>query len=262
VGVYSARYRGSPVKAMILAAGKSTRLGRLGAEVPKPMLPLCGRPVLEWTIERLRDSGITELVINLHHAPEVILRHFGDGSSHGVRIHYTREEKILGTAGALRNARHVLGENTLLVIYGDTVLDWDVGSMVVDHLRYHRPAATIVVAEVEDPSRLGVVSFDQDRSIHRFIEKPGLRPELGYWVSAGACVLEPLVFEHIPAGEFSDLGAHLFPSLLECGFPLRAYPRPRPLLMIDTPQQYAAAQQYWRPPLTYASDACMARVSL
>jgi NDP-sugar pyrophosphorylase family protein len=233
---------------MILAAGKSTRLGELGVQLPKPMLPLSGRPLLEWTIDRLKRSGVTELVINLHHAPDVISAHFGDGTNHGVSIRYSRETQILGTAGGLRNARDLLGQDTLLVIYGDTVLDWDPTPMIQDHMQ-RRPLATIVVAEVGDPSRLGVVCFDRNLSIQRFVEKPGVRPELGRWVSAGVCVFEPAVFDHILTGRSSDLAADLFPTLLARGLPLRVYPRPRPLLVLDTPDQYAAAQRCWEPPV-------------
>jgi NDP-sugar pyrophosphorylase family protein len=236
------------MKAMILAAGKSTRLGRLGAALPKPMLPLRGRPVLDWTLDRLRAAGVREVVINLHHAPEVIPAHLGDGAARGLRIAYSVEQDIQGTAGALRAARALLDDGEpFLVIYGDTVLDWDPVSMIRSH-RLRRPMGTVVVAEVADPSRLGVVRLGQDDRIEAFVEKPGHRPELGRWVNAGLCILEPRVFDHIPREGFSDLGSDIFPALLECGRELRAYRRPRPLLVLDTPEQYAAAQRTWEPP--------------
>lgn len=235
------------MKAMILAAGKGTRLGDLGAATPKPMLPLAGRPVLEWTLERLRQAGIHEVVINLHHAAQVIPGHFGDGSAFGVHIDYLFEAEILGTAGGLRNARSLLDGDRFLVVYGDTVLDWDPRPMVMDHV-VASAAATIVVAEVADPSRLGVVVFDAERRITTFVEKPGDRPELGRWVNAGLCVLDRQVFDHIPEGGFSDLGASTFPAMLESGALLRAFPRPRPLTVLDTPEQLAAAQRTWSMP--------------
>jgi NDP-sugar pyrophosphorylase family protein len=231
------------VKALILAAGKSSRLGELGAHLPKPMLPLQGRPVLEWTIERLRSSGVSDLLINLHHAPAVIRHHFGDGSGWGVRITYLLEEQILGTAGAVRNAWDVLIDDTFLVVYGDTVLDWDPEPMLLEH-RKLRPLGTIAVAEVEDPSQLGVVCFDEQRRIQMFVEKPGPRRELGRWVNAGLLVFEPSVFEYIPAG-CSDFGRDVLPTILGRGGSLRAYPRPRPLVLIDTPDQYHRAEQTW-----------------
>ena len=233
---------------MILAAGKGTRLGQLGAGVPKPMLPLGDRPVLEWTIERLRSSGIQDVVINLHHAADVIPDYFGDGSTRGVHIAYVFEPEILGTAGAVRNARDLLDGERFLVIYGDTVLDWDPGPMIQDHA-LAGALASIVVAEVTDPSRLGVVIFDDQRRIQRFVEKPGFQPELGRWVNAGLYVLEDVIFEHIPADGFSDFGASVFPALLAENMLIRAYPRPRPLLVLDTPEQLASAQHAWRAPV-------------
>jgi mannose-1-phosphate guanylyltransferase len=235
------------MKAMILAAGRSTRLGDLGAHIPKPMLPLRGRPLLEWTLERLRVCGFSHVVINLHHAPDVIPAHFGDGSGIGLRITYVHEADILGTAGAVRNARRELGDGTFLVLYGDTVLDWDPRPMVQDHLK-HRPLATIAVAEVEDASRLGVVRFGPDGCIEAFIEKPGHRPELGRWVNAGVYALEPTIFDWLPDVGFCDFGADVFPAILNRRLPLRAYRRPSTLLVVDTPEQYRAAQQVWVAP--------------
>jgi mannose-1-phosphate guanylyltransferase len=232
------------MKAMILAAGKSTRLGPLGQVLPKPMLSLGGRPVLEWTLLQLAQSGVSDIVINLHHAPDVIPEHFGDGAAWGLRITYTFETDLLGTAGGLRNARKQFDDEPFLVIYGDTVLDWDPVPAIADHYS-RRPMATIVVAEVEDPSRFGVVVLDDQWRIRRFVEKPGPRPELGRWVNAGLCVLEPSIFEHIPESRFSDLGQDVFPTLLERGLSLRAYPRPRPLIAIDTPELFQQAQHTW-----------------
>lgn len=233
------------VKAMILAAGRGTRLGELGAEMPKSMLQLSGRPVLEWTLGSLQSAGIVDVVINLHHAPGVIPAHFGDGSSRGLNIDYVREPEILGTAGAVRNARDLLGDERFLVIYADTVLDWDPLPMVSDHVAA-APLVSIAVSEVPDPSNMGVVLFGEDRRITAFIEKPGPRPDLGRWVNAGVYVVEPSIYDHIPASGFSDFGSSVFPSLLAGGELLRAYPRPRHLTVLDTPEQYAAAQHAWR----------------
>lgn len=232
---------------MILAAGKSTRLGELGQGLPKPMLSLRGRPVLEWTLERLRASGISDIIINLHHAGEVIRGYFSDGAAWGVKLTYIFEPNLLGTAGGVRNARHLLEGDSFLVVYGDTVLDWDPLAMVEDH-RLHRPIVSIVVAAVEDPSRLGVVCFDNYRRITAFFEKPGARRELGNWVNAGLYVLESSIFAHLPVKDFCDFGTDVFPALLEQGLPLRAFPRPRPLTVIDTREQFRSAQQSWVAP--------------
>ena len=232
---------------MILAAGKGTRLGNLGVDTPKSMLSLDGRPLLEWTLESLRRAEVHDIVINLHHAPRVIPGHFGDGAAFGVHIDYIVESEILGTAGAVRNARRLLDGRRFLVVYGDTVLDWDPRPMVADHVEAGA-AATIVVSEVPDPSSMGVVLFDAQRRITTFVEKPGPRPELGRWVNAGLYVLESTIFDRIPKAGFSDFGTSIFPAMLARGELLRAYPRPRPLTILDTPEQYAAAQRTWSPP--------------
>ncbi len=190
---------------------------------------------------------MSEVVINLHHAPDVIPAYFGDGAGTGLSIRYVVEPEILGTAGAIRNMRDWLGDDTFLVVYGDTVLDWDASAMIREH-RAHRPLVTMVVDEVEDASRLGVVRWTQDGYVEAFVEKPGQRPELGRWVSAGLLAVEPAVMTHIPTEGPSDLGADLFPALLGAGLRLRAYRRPRRLLLLDTPEQYRAAERTWAPP--------------
>jgi NDP-sugar pyrophosphorylase family protein len=229
---------------MILAAGKSTRLAGLGKQLPKPMLPLRGRPVLGWTIERLRDTGITEIIINLYHARDTIPAHFGDGSAWGVHIAYSVEDELLGTAGAVRRVRARLEDGCFLLLYGDTVPDWDPTPMVFAHAR-RSPIATIAVAKVDDPARLGVVCLDTEDRITAFVEKPGQRPELGRWVNAGVYVLDPRIFEYIPNRPFSDFGGDVFPMALSHGAPLYSYRRPGPLLLIDTLPQYETAEQAW-----------------
>ena len=232
------------MKAMILAAGRGTRLGDLGAGLPKPMLRLAGRPVLEWTLETLHAAGIVDVIINLHHAGDVIRTHFGDGSALGMAIEYVFEPELLGTAGAVRNARRLLEGGRFLVVYGDTVLDWDPRPMVADH-EAAGALASIAVSEVADPSNMGVVIFDERRRITTFVEKPGPRPELGRWVNAGLYVLEPAIFEHIPGSGFSDFGNSIFPALLAQDRVLRAYLRPQPVTVLDTPEQFASAQRTW-----------------
>ncbi|HEX8968279.1 MAG TPA: nucleotidyltransferase family protein [Chloroflexota bacterium] len=230
---------------MILAAGKGTRLGALGEQQPKCMLTLGDRPLLQWTVEALCQAGIRDIIVNLHHAPGVIPAHFGDGSGWGIRIEYVYEPEPLGTAGAVRNARHLLGDqDPFLVLYGDTVLDWDPRPLIEAH-RAGRPLVTIAVAEESDPSQFGVVQFDAVRRIHAFVEKPTDWRQLGRWVNAGVYALEPTIFDYLPATSFSDFGKDVFPRLLEAGHDLRAYPRPGALHAVDTPDQYCSARSSW-----------------
>jgi len=232
------------MRAMILAAGKGTRLGSMTAELPKPMLPLGDRPVLAWTLERLAASGINEVIINLHHAPTAIPQFFGDGSTWGVQITYSPEPEILGTAGGVKHAQNLLGNETFLVVYGDNVFDWDPSHMLAVH---HAQAAfaTIAVAEVADASRSGLVAFDAEGRISRFVEKPGPLPDPRGWVNAGVYVLDHAIFDHIPVAQFCDFGFDVFPRLLDGGLRLQAFQLASAPLAIDTPDSYEAAQSRW-----------------
>jgi mannose-1-phosphate guanylyltransferase len=232
------------MKAVLLAAGKSSRLGELGAHTPKPMLPLEGRPILEWTVDRLRRSGIQDLLINLHHVPEVIPNYFGDGSAFDVRITYQHEPEILGTAGAIREARSFLGTEPFLVVYADNVLDWDPAALIESH-RAGAALATISVAQIQDPSRSGVVQFDENGTILAFHEKPGRRPELGNWVNAAVYALDPRIFDYIPTG-FADFGFDVFPMALAAGEKLQVHLMEAAPFAVDTPDQYAVAQRRWQ----------------
>lgn len=238
--------RGFDVRAMILAAGKGTRLGHLGADLPKCMLRLGDRPLLEWTIDRLSTAGISELVINLHHAPRVITDHFDTGSRWNVRIRYSYEDEPLGTAGAISNARALLGDSeSFLVLYADTVLDWDPVPMIEDHYR-NSPVCTIAVAQVSDPSCFGVVRFDANRRILEFIEKPRVWTEPQAWVNAGLYVLGPSIYSFLPPSGYCDFGMHVFPAMLSADVDMRAYRRPGTLRPVDTLELYQLAQNGWR----------------
>ena len=158
------------MRALILAAGEGTRLRPLTLTCPKPMLPVGGRPVLEHLVRLLRRHGVTEIAINLHYRPEVIVRHFGDGARFGVSITYSPEERLLGSAGAAKRLEWFFGE-TFFVLYGDVLTDLDLGSLVDRH-RARRAAATLALYEVEDPTRCGIVEVAADGRIVRFAEKP------------------------------------------------------------------------------------------
>ena len=113
------------MKAVILAAGKGERLGNITQRIPKPMIPINGKPILEYNIELCKKNGIDEIFINLHHLPHKIKKYFGDGSRFGVRIKYKYEAEILGTAGGVKNFQEDLGTDPFFVLYGDNLIDMD-----------------------------------------------------------------------------------------------------------------------------------------
>jgi NDP-sugar pyrophosphorylase family protein len=206
------------MRALVLAAGEGQRLRPLTLRMPKPMVPVGGRPVLEHLIALLRIHGITDIAINLHYRPEAILEHFGDGERFGVEITYSHEARLLGSAGAAR-ALDAFLTDTFLCLYGDVLTDVDLSALVARH-RETAAAGTIGVYEVSDPSRCGIVELDGAGRITRFVEKPAPGTISGNLANSGILVLEPSVLREIPRNEPFDFGLHLFPKLLDQGIPL------------------------------------------
>jgi mannose-1-phosphate guanylyltransferase len=146
------------VKAMLLAAGNAQRLRPLTDETPKPMLEVAGRPILEHNVRLLVRHDIRDMVINLHHKPEVIQSHFGDGSAFGARIRYSREPDLLGTAGAVKRVESEFDE-TFLIIYGDNLTDCNLGRLIAFH-RACGGCATMALFYREDVTASGIVRLE------------------------------------------------------------------------------------------------------
>lgn len=240
-----------PPRALILAAGEGTRLRPLTLDRPKPMVPIAGRPLLEHTIAWLRSHGVCEIAINLHHCPEAIVRHFGDGAACGVRITYSYEERLLGTAGAVRRLAGFFAEEPFLVIYGDVLTDLDLGRLLAFHRdrarRDPRIAATIGLYRVPNPTEVGLVGLGPDGRVTRFLEKPRPAEVFTDLANTGILVVEPHVIAQIPAGVPYDFGRDLFPQLLAAGASLYGWiiPADAYLLDIGAPEKYAQAQRDW-----------------
>jgi len=203
------------VKAVIMAGGFGTRLRPLTANVPKPMVPLGNKPIVEHTVELLRAHGFDDIVMLLYFLPEAITEHFGDGSRWGVRISYVTPAADLGTAGAVKFAAEAFGE-PILVISGDIVTDFDLGAAVAFHAAA-KAEATMVLTRVENPLAYGIVITDQAGHITRFLEKPSWGEVFSDTINTGIYLLEPSVFAAIPAGREYDFGKDLYPALLRDG---------------------------------------------
>lgn len=210
-----------PTKAMLLAAGQGTRLRPLTENISKCMVPIAGKPMLEHNIEWLKKFGVTDIIINLHYKPEAITNHFGDGGGFGVRITYSFERELLGTAGAVKNVAPFF-DTPFFVWYGDNL-----STCRLDHLwESHRArggVATIALHYREDPTQSGIVGLDEAGRIVRFLEKPRADQVFSHWVSAGILVLEPIALDAIPTGTPADFGRDVFPALLESGAPVYGY---------------------------------------
>ncbi|MCO6510576.1 MAG: NDP-sugar synthase [Aridibacter famidurans] len=193
------------MKAMILAAGYGTRLYPLTIDRTKPAIPLLGKPLVGYVAEYLARFGIEDVVVNLHHQPESVKRALGDGSEFGVKIHYTLEQpKILGTAGALDNAREHLEDDTFLIINGKIVTDIDISAAIEAH-RSSGALATMVLKENSAREAFSEV-YVEDSRITGFggFPEPNGTGEAPLMFT-GIHILEPRVFEYIPRGVYSDI---------------------------------------------------------
>jgi mannose-1-phosphate guanylyltransferase/phosphomannomutase len=229
------------MKGVILSAGMGERLAPLSLDVPKPMAPLLGRPLLEHAIALLRTHGVREIFINVHHRGYKIQEHFGDGRAFGVEISYFPEPTLSGTAGPLRHWRNELSSGTFVVMYGDILTDLDICGLVDFHVS-QKAGATIAVHRTDQPERCGIVSFTTTGLITRFQEKPRPDEAFSSWANAGIYALEPSVFDFIPRVGAVDFGHDVFPAMLSGGAELFSYAPNGYLLDIGDPQRYAMAE--------------------
>ena len=201
-----------------MAGGEGTRLRPLTSNQPKPMIPLANRPMMEHIVGLLREHGFTEIVVTVAFLANTIRTYFGDGSEFGVRMVYATEETPLGTAGSVRNAMDELDE-PFLVISGDVLTDIDLSEVV----RFHQEKgalATIALESMENPLEFGIVITREDGSIDRFLEKPTWGQVFSDTINTGIYVLQPEVFDFIPAGRPVDFSGEVFPAILEAGRPI------------------------------------------
>jgi len=243
------------MKAMILAAGKGTRVRPLTYELPKPMIPILGKPVLEYLIEELARYGISDIMINVSHLAEKIESYFGDGRRWGVNIGYSFEGRIedghivatpLGSAGGMRKIHDFGGffDETTLVLCGDALVDLNILDAVIRH-KDSGAVASIVVHEVprEKVSSYGVVVCEPDGRIVSFQEKPTVEEARSTLVNTGIYIFEPEVINLIPRGVEYDIGSQLFPDILARGLPFNAVRQPFNWVDIGRMSDYWSATQ-------------------
>jgi NDP-sugar pyrophosphorylase family protein len=212
------------MKAMILGAGIGSRLDPLTRSLPKPLVPIVGKPVMGHLIDLLRQHGITEIMVNVQYLGHKIQEALGDGSAYGVTIRYSVEEALCGDAGGVKRVEAFFrdgGDDTFLVIGGDDLTDTDIGRVVRAH-RENGATATLAVTPVEDPSEYGIVVQDERGFITRFQEKPKPGEAFSNLANTGIYVLGTKVFDHIPADTFFGFGKDVFPALMRAGEPLLA----------------------------------------
>ncbi|RUT00528.1 mannose-1-phosphate guanylyltransferase [Dulcicalothrix desertica PCC 7102] len=224
------------MKAMILAAGKGTRVRPITYTTPKPMIPILQKPVMEFLLELLRQHGFDQIMVNVSHLAEEIESYFRDGQKFGVQIAYSFEGKIadgnligeaVGSAGGMKRIQDFspFFDDTFVVLCGDALIDLDLTEAVKWH-RSKGSIATIITKTVprEEVSSYGVVVTEEDGRIKAFQEKPSVSEALSTNINTGIYIFEPEVLNYIPSGVEYDIGGQLFPKLVEIGAPFFAKP--------------------------------------
>lgn len=232
---------------MILAAGEGTRLRPLTLDCPKPMLRVGDRPLLAHVVAWLRYHGVRDLVINLFYRGETVSDYFGDGSHFGVRLTYSAEERLLGTAGGVRRVAGRF-DDTFVLVYGDVLTDLNLGALLAFHAsRPERPRMTLSLYRVPNPTACGIVNLADDGRITRFVEKPKAPEVFSDLANAGVLVIDPELLQYIPDDQVFDFGHDLFPALLEAKRPMYGWPIPERTYLIDigSPETYARVQREW-----------------
>ena len=210
------------MKAMVMAAGLGTRLRPLTDFLPKPMMPIANRPVIEHLLRLLHRHDVHEVGINLHAEPETIQRYLEDGSAFDMSIRWSHEPELLGTAGGTKKLEDLWAGETILVTSGDGLHDIDVTALLGHHRRTSA-LATLAVKPVSDPSSYGVVILDRDTRVRGFQEKPTRDEARSDLANCGVYVIEPELLDRIPADTFVDFGRDVWPSLVAAGEPIYGY---------------------------------------
>jgi mannose-1-phosphate guanylyltransferase / phosphomannomutase len=210
------------MKAVVMAGGEGTRLRPMTASMPKPLLPIVNKPIMEHVLRLLKRHGITETVVTVQFLASLVRNYFGDGEELGMVLHYATEDTPLGTAGSVKNAEHLLSDGTFLVISGDALTDFDITDLVKFH---HDKGAlvTVCLTRVPDPLDFGITIIDDDGKVQRFLEKPTWGQVFSDTVNTGIYVMEPEVFEHVAKGESVDWSGDVFPHLMAEGLPIYGY---------------------------------------
>jgi NDP-sugar pyrophosphorylase family protein len=213
------------MKAMILAAGYGARLWPLTVDRTKPALPVLGKPLVGYVAEYLAQQGIEEAIVNLHHRPDSVRAVLGDGSRFGVRLQYVHEPVILGTSGALDNARELIGNDTFVVINGKLITDIDLRAAIETHRRTNA-LATLVLRRNDARERFSIVETS-DGFVTKFAGMPALHStesvEDAPLMFTGIQVMESRIFSYIPPGVFSHSTVDVFPKAIAKGERIAAH---------------------------------------
>lgn len=205
------------MRALLLAAGEGTRLRPYTADRPKPMVSIAGKPMIDFALAWLAREGISEVAINLHYKPERLVAHVGSGERFGLRVVYSHERELLGSAGALVPLREYFAAGSeFVVLYGDVLTNFQLQEALERHRLTHADL-TMVLTTVDDPTRAGIAELDGEGRVRRFVEKPGRTEVFSSWANAGVYVCSPRVLEFVHDSRPCDFGRDVIPEMLEAG---------------------------------------------
>jgi mannose-1-phosphate guanylyltransferase len=224
------------MKALFLAGGMGTRLKPLTDELPKPMVPIMNRPLLERSMANLRKSGINDIVISTCYKSKYIKEYFGDGRQFGLKIEYVSEDIPLGTGGAIKKTGH-LYDDTFLVFNADILCNMDFKALIKMH-KSMSADVTIAVTQVDNPGAYGVIEYDKDDYAVSFTEKTKADEIKSNYINAGVYVIEPSVLREIPENRPVSVEREIFPVLLRKGYKVAVYKGCKYWMDIGTPEKY------------------------
>jgi mannose-1-phosphate guanylyltransferase/phosphomannomutase len=229
------------MKAVVMAGGEGTRLRPMTSSMPKPLLPVVNRPIMDHVLRLLRRHGFTDVVVTVQFLASLVRNYFGDGEELGMSISYANEEAPLGTAGSVKNAEEALRDGTFLVISGDALTDIDLTDLIAFH-RDHGALVTVCLTRVPNPLEFGITILGEDGRVERFLEKPTWGQVFSDTVNTGIYVMEPEVFDYVASGEEVDWSADVFPELLAKGRPIYGYVAEGYWEDVGTHEKYVQAQ--------------------
>lgn len=225
------------MKAVIMAGGEGTRLKSITGDTPKPLVSLCGAPLMEHIIRLLAQNGFTDICAAVKYRAEDIKERFGGGQALGVSLNYRTEREALGTAGAVKNCADFYGDEDFLVISGDAACDFDLSLLMAEHKK-RQAAVTLALYHHSEPLRFGLTVTDGEGNVRSFIEKPDWPRVVTDLVNTGIYVISPRVMELVPDGRPFDFAKDLFPVLLARGEKLLGVPMDGYWCDVGTPLSY------------------------
>ncbi len=231
------------MRAMILAAGFGTRMQPLTETLPKALVPVAGRPLIEYTLLFVKSRGIEEVVLNLHHLGHLLRDALGDGSAYGLRITYSLEDPLLDTGGGIKKAQPFLAGEPFLVLNADTILDFDLTAFLATH-RQTRAIGTLLLRPNPNEATYGLIETNRTGAVRRIRGEPsegGIKEPLSAFMFTGCQVLAPRIFEAMPADRAFSTTHELYPRLIRAGETLQGVVHAGPWMVVDDMEGIARA---------------------